>query len=64
MNSPCKYFFSIKISDRGGKVSWKETVDKDSERFGINDWQKLAKDRAKYKNFLDSVKARTGAVDQ
>jgi hypothetical protein len=46
------------------KVSWKDAVDKDSERFGERDWQKLAKDRVKYKNFLDSVKARTRAVDQ
>jgi hypothetical protein len=46
------------------KNSWKEAVDRDSVEFGLTNWQKEAKDRARYKNFLNSVKARTRAERQ
>jgi hypothetical protein len=42
--------------------SWREAVDRDSAKYGLQNWQKAALDRTRYKNFLDSVKARTRAV--
>jgi hypothetical protein len=44
------------------KNSWKEAVDTDSAKYGLQNWQKEALIRPKFKNFLDSVKARTRAV--
>jgi hypothetical protein len=41
------------------KNSWKEAVDKDCAALGLANWQKEAKDRAKFKNFLNSVKVRS-----
>ena len=46
------------------KNSWKEAVNSDCAKFGLNDWQKAAKDRTKYKQFLDSVMARSRAEYQ
>jgi Reverse transcriptase (RNA-dependent DNA polymerase) len=46
------------------KNSWMDAVDKDSAAFGLSNWQREAKDRSKYRNFLNSVKARTRADGQ
>jgi hypothetical protein len=46
------------------KNSWKDAVDKDSAAFGLVNWQRAAKDRSKYKNFLDSVKTRSRVTHQ
>jgi Reverse transcriptase (RNA-dependent DNA polymerase) len=43
------------------KSSWEKAVNEDSAAFGLPNWQKEAKDRPKFRNFLDSVKARTRA---
>ena len=46
------------------KNSWKEAVNRDSAAMGLDDWQKTAKDRTKFKQFLESVKARSRAEYQ
>jgi hypothetical protein len=46
------------------KNSWKDAVERDSTAFGLKNWQKEAKNRSKFKNFLDSAKARTRAARQ
>jgi hypothetical protein len=46
------------------KNSWRESVDKDSATFGLKNWQREAKDRTKFKRFLDSAKARARAQSQ
>jgi hypothetical protein len=46
------------------KNSWKDAVERDSTAFGLKNWQKEAKNRVKFKSFLDSAKARTRAARQ
>ena len=38
------------------KNSWADNVAKDAEVLGIRDWKKVAKDRAKFRNFLNAAK--------
>jgi hypothetical protein len=62
-NHPLKRVFVGEFRDgnrkRGRpKNSWKEAVNRDSAQFGLNDWQRTAKDRAQYSKFLNSVKSR------
>lgn len=68
-NEPVLMAFKGEFSDgkrsRGRqKNSWTEAVNKDSASFGLEDWRKTAKSRKQYRNFLDSVKARSRAVNQ
>jgi hypothetical protein len=46
------------------KNSWREAVDRDSATFGLQNWQKAAKDRSQFKIFLDSVKTRSRVTHQ
>jgi hypothetical protein len=68
-NHPLKLVFKGEFRDgkrkRGRpKISWKDAVEKDCADFGLNDWQRTAKDRPRFKNFLDSVKTRTRVMHQ
>jgi hypothetical protein len=46
------------------KNSWRDVVDKDSAAFGLENWQREAKERSKFKNFLNSVKTRSRVTHQ
>jgi hypothetical protein len=41
--------------------SWKADVDRDCATFGLQNWQREAKDRSKFKKFLEEAKARSRA---
>lgn len=41
------------------KNLWKDAVDNDSKVLGLTNWQKEAKDRAKFQKFLEAVKVRS-----
>lgn len=40
------------------KNTWAEAINKDCTTFGLSNWQRLAKDRIAFKNFLDSAKVQ------
>lgn len=46
------------------KISWRASVDKDGEAFGLQCWRKAAMDRSRFSSTLNAVMARTRADDQ